>query len=165
MLSNHMVIIGLFIGGLIPYLVGAMAMEAVGRAASGIVNEVRRQFREFPGIMDYSEKPDYSKAVDMLTRAAIKEMIKPSLLPLLSPLVLYFVVTLVADKSAALSAVGAMLMGVIVTGLFVALSMTAGGGAAAPDGASMDSADLTPALRKYVTKDLKRGDTNFRFLN
>jgi len=133
-LNNPYVVAGLLFGGLLPYLFGAMGMTAVGRAASSIVEEVRRQFRERPGIMQGRDKPDYGRAVDMLTRAAIKEMIIPSLLPVLSPIVGYFVIYFVAGggaqgKSAAFSALGAMLLGVIVTGLFVAISMTSGGGA------------------------------------
>ncbi len=128
-LSNPYVVAGLFIGGLLPYLFGAMGMMAVGRAGGAIVEEVRRQFKEKPGIMKGTEEPDYKAAVDLLTRAAIKEMIVPSLLPVLSPVVLYLVIEQIADRSAAFSALGAMLLGVIVTGLFVALSMTAGGGA------------------------------------
>jgi K(+)-stimulated pyrophosphate-energized sodium pump len=128
-LSNPYVVVGLFVGGLLPYLFGSMAMMAVGRAASAVVEEVRRQFREIPGIMEFKARPDYGRAVDLLTKAAIKEMVIPSLVPVLSPIVLYYVVLQIADKSAALSAVGAMLLGVIVTGLFLAISMTAGGGA------------------------------------
>ena len=128
-LSNPYVVAGLFLGGLLPYLFGAMGMMAVGRAGGAIVEEVRRQFREKPGIMTGEEKPDYTAAVDLLTRSAIKEMIIPSLLPVLSPIAVYFIVEQIADRGAAFSALGAMLLGVIVTGLFVALSMTAGGGA------------------------------------
>jgi K(+)-stimulated pyrophosphate-energized sodium pump len=133
-LNNPYVVAGLLFGGLLPYLFGAMGMTAVGRAASSIVEEVRRQFRERPGIMQGRDKPDYGRAVDMLTRAAIKEMIIPSLLPVLSPIAGYFVIYFVAGggaqgKSAAFSALGGMLLGVIVTGLFVAISMTSGGGA------------------------------------
>ncbi|MDA9436335.1 sodium-translocating pyrophosphatase [Bradyrhizobium sp. CCBAU 51627] len=133
-LNNPYVVVGLLFGGLLPYLFGALGMTAVGRAAGAIVEEVRRQFREKPGIMQGTDKPDYGKAVDLLTRAAIKEMIIPSLLPVLSPIVVYFAMYAIAGggaagKSAAFSAVGAMLLGVIVTGLFVAISMTSGGGA------------------------------------
>ncbi len=128
-LQNPYIVVGLILGGLLPYLFGAMGMMSVGRAAGAVVREVRRQFKEIPGIMEGTGKPDYGRAVDMLTRAAIREMIIPSLLPLLAPLVVFGVVNLIADKSAAFSALGAMLLGVIVTGLFVAVSMTAGGGA------------------------------------
>jgi K(+)-stimulated pyrophosphate-energized sodium pump len=128
-LSNPYVVVGLLFGGLLPFLFGGMSMTAVGRAAQAVVVEVRRQFRENPGIMTGEVRPEYGKAVDILTKAAIREMIVPSLLPVASPIALYFAIDVIADKSNAFSALGAMLMGVIVTGLFVAVSMTAGGGA------------------------------------
>jgi len=128
-LSNPFVVIGLLIGGMLPYLFGSMSMQAVGRAGGAVVVEVRRQFKKIPGIMKRKRKPDYGKLVDLLTKAAIKEMIIPSLLPVLSPIILYILIFFIAGIEAALAAVGAMLLGVIVTGLFMALSMTAGGGA------------------------------------
>jgi len=128
-LSNPYVVVGLLFGGLLPFLFGGMSMTAVGRAAEAVVAEVRRQFKENPGIMTYEVKPDYGRAVDILTKAAIREMIVPSLLPVASPIVLFVVIMWVGGKAQAFSALGAMLMGVIVTGLFVAISMTAGGGA------------------------------------
>ena len=128
-LSNPFVVAGLLIGGMLPYLFGSMGMQAVGRAGGAVVIEVRRQFKKIPGIMKGKRKPDYGRLVDLLTKAAIKEMIIPSLLPVLSPLVLYFIILQIGGVEAALSSLGAMLLGVIITGLFVAVSMTAGGGA------------------------------------
>ena len=128
-LSNPFVVAGLLIGGMLPYLFGSMGMQAVGRAGGAVVIEVRRQFKKIPGIMKGKRKPDYGKLVDLLTKAAIKEMIIPSLLPVLSPIVLYFIILQIGGMEAALSSLGAMLLGVIITGLFVAVSMTAGGGA------------------------------------
>ena len=128
-LSNPFVVVGLLIGGMLPYLFGSMSMQAVGRAGGAVVVEVRRQFKKIPGIMKRKRKPDYGKLVDLLTKAAIKEMIIPSLLPVLSPIILYFIIFMIGGLEAALASVGAMLLGVIVTGLFIAISMTAGGGA------------------------------------
>ncbi len=128
-LSNPFVVAGLLIGGMLPYLFGSMGMQAVGRAGGAVVIEVRRQFKKIPGIMKGKRKPDYGRLVDLLTKAAIKEMIVPSLLPVLSPIILYFIILQIGGLEAALASLGAMLLGVIVTGLFVAVSMTAGGGA------------------------------------
>jgi K(+)-stimulated pyrophosphate-energized sodium pump len=128
-LSNPFVVAGLLVGGMLPYLFGSMSMQAVGRAGGAVVIEVRRQFKKIPGIMKRKRKPDYGRLVDLLTKAAIKEMIIPSLLPVLSPIILYFIIYMIGGIEAALSSVGAMLLGVIITGLFVAISMTAGGGA------------------------------------
>jgi len=128
-LTSPYVVMGLLFGGLLPFLFGGMAMTAVGRAASAVVEEVRRQFREKPGIMAGTDRPDYARAVDLLTKAAIREMIIPSMLPLLSPLVCFFVIWGIAGRANGFEALGAMLLGVIVTGFFVAVSMTTGGGA------------------------------------
>tara|TARA_Y100000310_G_scaffold302839_1_gene340609 strand:+ start:32 stop:2140 length:2109 start_codon:yes stop_codon:yes gene_type:complete len=128
-LSNPFVVVGLLFGGMLPYLFGSMGMQAVGRAGGAVVVEVRRQFKKIPGIMKRKTKPDYGRLVDLLTKAAIKEMIIPSLLPILSPILLYFIILPVGGLSEALAAIGAMLLGVIITGLFIAISMTAGGGA------------------------------------
>jgi len=123
-LSNPFVVVGLLVGGMLPYLFASMGMQAVSRAAGAVVIEVRRQFKKIPGIMKRKTKPDYGRLVDLLTKAAIKEMVVPSLLPVLTPIILYFIILLIGGIEAALSAVGGMLLGVIITGLFVAISMT-----------------------------------------
>jgi K(+)-stimulated pyrophosphate-energized sodium pump len=128
-LQNPFVIVGLFIGALLPYLFGAMSMMAVGKAAGSVVVEVRRQFKEYPGIMAGTQKPDYSKAVDLLTKSAIKEMIAPALLPVFAPVLTYVLIYVLAGQAEAFVALGSMLLGIVVSGLFVAISMTSGGGA------------------------------------
>ena len=128
-LSNPYVIVGLLLGALLPFSFGAFGMTAVGRAAGAVVEDVRAQFRDNPGIMEGSSRPDYARTVDLVTKAAIKEMIIPSLLPVLAPIVVYFVIGAVAGQANGFAALGALLLGVIVSGLFVAISMTSGGGA------------------------------------